>query len=169
MNIYLLRHAKAVERGDPGYSTDSERPLTPDGKKKMRLIALGMKRLGLSLDLILSSPYVRARQTAEIAVQALGKTKRLKLSASLAAIADPAEIVAELNKSHRSCESIMLVGHEPNLSRLISKLVTGDLHLVMDFKKGGLAKITVGESLQYGQCACLDWILTPSQLCGLAA
>ncbi len=166
MNIYVLRHAKAVEHGDPAYPIDSDRPLTTEGKKKMRQIALGMKRLGLSLDLILSSPYVRARQTAEIAAQALQKTKKLKFSANLESGADPADLVDELNKHYRSCQSLMLVGHEPYLSRLISKLVTGDSHLALDFKKGGLAKMTT-DSLQYAQCASLEWLLTPRQLCAL--
>ena len=66
MELYILRHAIAVERGSPGFEEDSTRPLTPAGEGKMRQIAKGMRALSVDPDLILSSPYVRARQTAEI-------------------------------------------------------------------------------------------------------
>lgn len=66
MNLYLIRHAIAVDEGDPEYAQDSLRPLTEKGRKKMRQIARGLRALGAEFDLIVSSPYVRARETAEI-------------------------------------------------------------------------------------------------------
>ena len=66
MNLYIIRHAIAVNEGTDGYESDSERPLTDKGRKKMREIAKGLRNLGVEFDLILSSPYVRARETAEI-------------------------------------------------------------------------------------------------------
>jgi phosphohistidine phosphatase SixA len=72
MNLFLLRHAIAVEPGALSGASDAARPLSPEGKEKMRKIARGMKALDLSFDLILSSPYVRARETAEIVAASSG-------------------------------------------------------------------------------------------------
>lgn len=129
----------------------------------MRLVAEGMKALDLSFDLILSSPYLRAKQTAEIVAEVLNAQKKMKLSATLAADADPEELIDELNKNYRSLDSILLVGHEPCVSDLISLLVTSNGNLSVVMKKAGLCKLTV-DSLRYGQCATLQWLLTPSQL-----
>src|SRR5512134_3543141 len=74
MNLYFIRHAIAVEAGTPEYENDSLRPLTGKGKKKMQKIARGLKELGAEIDLILTSPYVRAAETAKI----LRKTFDLK-------------------------------------------------------------------------------------------
>ena len=66
MNLYIIRHAIAVEEGTPEYQEDSQRPLTDKGKKKMVQIAKGIRALNVKFDLVLSSPYVRANETAEI-------------------------------------------------------------------------------------------------------
>jgi len=66
MNLYLLRHGIAVEPGTTGFEKDSERPLTPKGQHQLRQIAAAMKKMDLRFDLILSSPFLRAKQTAEI-------------------------------------------------------------------------------------------------------
>src|SRR5579871_1393002 len=66
MELYILRHGIAVERGTPGYKKDSDRPLTPEGEDKMHQIADAMRGMDLKFDLILSSPYVRTEQTAKI-------------------------------------------------------------------------------------------------------
>ena len=75
MKLYILRHGIAVEPGTPGYETDADRPLTSEGERKMRQIAGAMEALELSFDLILSSPYLRARQTAEIVAEVLTARK----------------------------------------------------------------------------------------------
>jgi phosphohistidine phosphatase len=165
MELYLLRHAIAVARGTPGYENDSERPLTPDGARKMRRIAQGMRELDLSFGLILSSPYLRARQTAEVVVQVFKAQDEFKLSATLTPDGDPAALIGEFNANHHSPGSILLVGHEPYMSELVSTLVTGDpsYSLNITLKKGGLCKLTT-DTLQYGRCATLEWLLTPRQL-----
>ena len=83
MDLYILRHGLAGEPGAPGCANDSERPLTPEGERKLRQIAKAMKALNLSFDLLLSSPYVRARQTAEIIAAALSARKKLDFSEAL--------------------------------------------------------------------------------------
>lgn len=163
MELYLLRHAEAVPHGDAAFDRDSDRPLTADGEKRMRRVAAGMRQLDLAADPILSSPFVRARQTAEIAAQALTAMDKLTLTDSLAADGDPAGLIAEIQRHYRSAKSILLVGHEPYLSGLISQLLTGHDTLSLNFRKAALAKLTV-TSLHYGRCAALDWFLTPRQL-----
>lgn len=163
MELYLLRHAIAVDRGTPGYNKDSQRPLTPEGEKKMWRIAESMKALDLSFDLILSSPYVRARQTADIVAEVFQAQDRLELSTALTPEGDPEELIAELTRHDRAPDSILLVGHEPYLSGLMSRLLVGDESLSLVMKKGGLGKLTV-KALKYGRCATLEWLLTPRQL-----
>jgi phosphohistidine phosphatase len=163
MELYLLRHAIAVERGTPGYARDSDRPLTPEGEKKMWRAAEGMKALDLSFDLILTSPYLRAKQTADIVAEVFKAQDKMEMSENLTPDGDPERLIAELNRRYRSLERILLVGHEPYLSSLISVLVTGDGSLSLVMKKGGLCLLTV-DSLRCGQCATLEWLLTPRQL-----
>lgn len=161
--IYVLRHGIAVERGTRGYAKDSDRPLTPEGRKKMRRIARTLRRFELSFDLILSSPYVRARQTAEIVAKAFKAEKGLKFSEHLAAEGDAEELIEQLRRLYHSPSSVLLVGHEPYLSQLISVLLTGEPDLALTLKKGGLCKLTT-QRLTYARCATLEWLLTPRQM-----
>ncbi len=164
--IFILRHGIAVEPGAPGYS-DSQRPLTPRGISEMHLIAKGMKKLGLEFDLVLSSPYVRARQTAEIIAEELGIQKKLKFSETLASGADPRSVLKELKEKYSEMGSLLLVGHEPFLSGLISLMITGNKNASLEFKKGGLCKLS-DCSFDSSGLAVLKWLLTPKQLMLLA-
>jgi phosphohistidine phosphatase len=165
MNLFLLRHAIAVEAGSSVGMSDADRPLSPEGKKKMRKIALGMKTLELSFDLILSSPYVRARETAEIVAHEFGTV--LEFTSRLEVGGDPAALVAEVDARGRDLTDVLLVGHEPQLSRLISYLLAGNSGLSVTMKKGGLCKLDVPR-LRYARSASLEWLLTPSQLAHLS-
>src|SRR6266566_4166182 len=119
MNLYILRHGLAVER-TPGVKFDKDRPLMPEGRKKIRRLAAFLRKFGLSFDLILGSPFVRARQTAEIVAEVLDLSNKLEFSTHLAPRQSPNELVEELNRKGRALDDILLVGHEPDLSRLIS-------------------------------------------------
>ncbi len=167
MDMYLLRHAIAVTRGTEGYDNDAERPLTKKGAARMRRIAKAMKGLDLSFDLILSSPILRARTTAEIVADEMGLRKKLVFSDSLGTAGDAEAVIAELNDTYRSCEAVLLVGHEPDMSDLISLLLSGGGDVAVTMKKGGLCKLSV-DSLQAGRCATLEWLLTPRQLVALS-
>ena len=164
MNLFLLRHAIAVEPGSLAGDSDAERPLSPEGKKKMRKIALGMKSLDLSFDLILSSPYLRARETAEIVAHEFGSVP--EFTPRLAVGGDPASLVAEVAARTKDMADVLLVGHEPQLSKLISYLLAGNSGLSVTMKKGGLCKLDVPR-LRYARSATLEWLLTPSQLAHL--
>jgi phosphohistidine phosphatase len=163
MKLYILRHGIAVEPGTPGYETDAERPLTPEGERKLKQIAAAMETLELSFDLILSSPYRRARQTAEVIAEGLKASKKLELSDTLMPRGNTAKLVELLNRLKPSPESVLLVGHEPYLSELISLLVSGRHDFAVVMKKGGLCKLSA-EGLKHGRCATLDWLLTPKQM-----
>ena len=167
MNLYLLRHAIALDPGWKAGASDAERPLAPEGKKKMRKIALGMKALDLSFDLILASRYVRAQETAAIVVEELGASCGVAYTPHLEVGGDPAALMEELAARGKGAESILLVGHEPQLSRLISYLLAGNSGLTITMKKGGLCKLDVAR-LRYARTASLEWLLTPSQLAHLA-
>ena len=163
MDLYLLRHAIAVERGTPGYERDSDRELTPKGTKRMRRVAQGMLAMELSFDVILSSPYARAKQTADIVADIFEAHKSLEFTDTLAVGGDPEELIKLIEKKYNAAESILLVGHEPYMSSLISLLLAGDQSVDVTMKKGGLCKLSVDE-LRYGQCATMEWLLAPSQM-----
>jgi phosphohistidine phosphatase len=160
MDLYLIRHAIAEDIAGDGHGADSERRLTSEGATKMRRIAKALKDAGLAFDLILSSPYVRARQTAEIVAKVYGLKKALELTPELAPHGNPRKLMELLANTHRKRRSVVLVGHEPYLSTLISLLLSGGTSLSVRLKKAGICKLTAEEPA-YGQCATLEWLLTP--------
>ena len=163
MNVFILRHGIAVEPGAPGYENDDERPLMPKGRSQLHKIAAAIRAMELRFDLILSSPLVRARQTAEIVAADLKVERRLAFADELRPGGDPKRLVQKINALKPKPENIMLVGHEPGLSRLISLFTTGETDAGMVLKKGGLAKLEM-EKLRAGKCAALAWLLTPAQM-----
>jgi phosphohistidine phosphatase len=157
MELYVLRHAIALSCAEAGVHHDSERPLSTEGADKMKRIAAAFKTLGLEIDLILTSPYVRARDTAQIANDTL-KTK-LEFCEALASGREMKAVLDELKKQFRSAQRIMIVGHEPDLSQLIAKITSlGRLRLEM--KKAGLAKIQITETSPELK-GDLEFLLTP--------
>jgi phosphohistidine phosphatase len=163
MNLYLLRHGIAAEPGVAGFEPDSERPLTAKGENRLRTTARAMAELELSFDLILSSPFRRAKQTAEIIAKHFKLRKILAFSDDLAPGGNPRLLIQQLNRFRPEPENVLLVGHEPYLGKCIALLAAGNASLDMNFKKGGLCKLEV-ESLLYGRCAKLAWLLTPRQM-----
>lgn len=140
--IHLLRHGIAIDQDDPACPTDPERTLTEKGIARTRAAARGIARLGIErADLVLSSPYVRARQTADIAVEALelDDVPRRETEA-LIPVADPAAIVAELRDV--SARSVLCVGHAPNLDLVIATLVGSD-EAITALKKAGFSSLDV--------------------------
>ena len=162
MNLYILRHGIAVEPGTPGFNTDADRPLTPKGKRQLQQIAGAMRILDLNFDLILSSPFVRARQTAEIIVESLNLKKRLAFSDGLAPDGNPKALIRQLNELKPAPGNVLLVGHEPYLSQFAAQLISGGT-VNLELKKGGLGKLEM-DVLGFGRCAVLQWLLTPGQM-----
>jgi phosphohistidine phosphatase len=163
MNLHLLRHGIAADLGTDGIKRDSERPLTSEGREKLYRVTAAMQAMELAFDLILSSPLLRARQTAEIVADAFKARKQMSLEDELACGGNVRELVQRLARLRPVPASVLLVGHEPGLSELVSLLCAGDLRLAMDFKKGGLCRLEIG-TLRPSRCATLVWLLTPKQM-----
>src|SRR5690349_22292644 len=133
MNLYIIRHGIAVDEGTPGYESDSERPLTDKGRKKMRQIAKALRHLGVEFDLILCSPYVRARETAEILADVFKMKEKLVFSDNLIPLGSPEILIGEIIENH-AVDRLAIVGHEPHLSSLISRLTSGGSKMEITLK-----------------------------------
>jgi phosphohistidine phosphatase len=157
--LYLIRHGVAEDRGD-AWPDDNKRPLTENGIARMRKSARGLADLGVEIDIVLSSPLVRARQTAEIVVAALNPKPALVNVDSLAPDGSFTAIVADLEKHGRK-PRLALVGHEPSIGELAARLI-GSRH-ALEFKKGGICRIDLDELPPAGP-GDLRWMMTPKIL-----
>jgi len=164
--LYIMRHGVAVTRGSAGFSDDSKRPLTSEGKRDMRDIAAGLLRLGFDVEWIVSSPLVRALETAEIVAESLGNNAPVDFSEALRPGGSPEALLNSLAK-HNSRKRVLVVGHEPDLSQLAARLVGAGRHANLKLKKGGCCLITFDEfpPKSPGQ---LVWWLSPRLLRKLA-
>ena len=160
MKLYILRHGIATDRDPRRFTHDSQRPLSPEGIKKTRKIAKALATLQPEFDLVLTSPYVRAKQTADMVAELLGAPAKLRLCDPLAPGGKPRELIAELRHLCQDDSRVLLVGHEPDLSRLASLLISGRPDADLTLKKAGLCVLDTGE-LVAGRCASLNLLLTP--------
>ena len=124
--LYLIRHGLAAERGDE-YPDDSKRPLTNAGVASLRKEIRALVALEISFDVIISSPLVRARQTADLIAQGLPAKPPVVLTDSLSPAGSQASFFQELARHMRKA-SIAIVGHEPNLGELALRVLIGSLH-----------------------------------------
>jgi len=159
MRIYLVRHAIAENVGTSDYDDDSLRPLSEKGREKMKKIASALKEISVSPDLIVSSPYIRASQTASILAKAFKYKEEIAYSDSLMPMSNPDDMIGEINEKY-SVDELMLVGHEPNLGTLASVLLAGYPDISINFKKGGICCLSV-DDLHYDRTAVLEWLITP--------
>ncbi len=164
MNLYLMRHGIAVAVEQPGMESDGERPLTPKGIKRMRQGTQGLRRLKIAFDAILTSPLVRARQTADIVAEALGLEGQLEEIPELAPESSVDRLISGLPR-FRDREHLLLVGHNPLLTHVSSFLITGkkESRFQIDLKKGALCCIEI-DGLPPSAPGTLHWFLTPKQL-----
>ncbi|WP_406700039.1 phosphohistidine phosphatase SixA [Singulisphaera sp. Ch08] len=156
--LYLLRHGQAVDHGDPGFA-DDDRPLTPAGEKRVKQVAKGLNRLDFEVDRILSSPLPRARKTAEIVADVLGISECLEFADVLRAGSQASKVHEWLGT--RAEARIMLVGHNPTLSDLISLLIAaGPATSPFELGKAGIAALsgTISSPMT------LDWLARPRLL-----
>jgi phosphohistidine phosphatase len=154
--LYLIRHGLAEDRGD-AWPDDAKRPLTEEGMSRLKKIARGLSRLGVSIDTVLTSPLVRTRQTAEIIAGGLDSRPTVVNADSLAPEGTFAAVVADLEKHSRK-PRIALVGHEPAIGELAARLI-GSRH-ALEFKKGAVCRIDV-EDLPPNGPGDLRWFLPP--------
>lgn len=157
MKLYLVRHAIAEDPA--GYEDDSLRPLTEKGREKMKRIAAALCEIGVAPDLIVSSPYVRASQTAAILAKELKCKEEPSYSDFLMPGGEPNDMIGEINEKY-TVDELMLVGHEPSLSALAGVLLAGNADIAIDLKKGGVCCLSV-DDLHYDRKATLEWLITP--------
>jgi phosphohistidine phosphatase len=156
MQLYLLRHGIA-EDGRVGTS-DADRALTAEGRRKLRQVLTRAAKAGVKPDLIISSPLKRALQTAEIAKNVLGYGEAISRSNALTPGADPKESWSEI-RAHSAADCLLLVGHNPLFSSLAGFLL-GTAEAQIDFKKGALMRIDF-EKISLQPRGVLRWYLTP--------
>lgn len=147
MDLYILRHTSAA---DPhGYAQDADRPLTETGRREARTVSDALEIIGHKLELVLTSPYLRARETAGIVASAL-KIDAPEDCGFLLPGADSTALMMYL--SQRRSQSIMLVGHAPDLSYLISTLCYGAESAGIEVAKGTLALLDVERPVRRRRC-----------------
>jgi phosphohistidine phosphatase len=167
MKLYIVRHAIAVPHGSPGVSED-DRPLTEEGIRKMRQAASGLCCLGYVPDLILTSPLVRAGQTAEILIETFGERTELRIASSLAPGGNRKELFREIARQAKKLGGLMLVGHQPSLGEIAGEIIWETPEHYIELKKGGACAIEL-ESVQPVPRGSLISLLTPSILRQIAS
>jgi phosphohistidine phosphatase len=160
--LYLVRHAIAAERGED-WPDDDRRPLTERGVGRFRDEVAGLKKLGVAVDEIFTSPLVRAKQTAQLLAEGLAGKPAVKVLEALAPGHTPTSVMAQLARAARR-RRIAIVGHEPGIGELAAHLIGAGRALT--FKKGGVCRIDV-ESLSSRRPGALGWFVTPKLLRGM--
>ncbi|MGQ0602094.1 MAG: SixA phosphatase family protein [Anaerolineales bacterium] len=159
MRLYFVRHGLAHWPSWPG--NDAERPLNPEGIAMMKAAAAGLARRGVQPELILYSPLLRARQTAEIIAEALSRTGYLREHHLLEPGFNP-KALRDLVHEHPALSAVMFVGHAPDMGEVVTHL-TG--HAVK-FKEGTVAHVKVKEPEKKHLKGKLEWIATADELAG---
>jgi phosphohistidine phosphatase len=154
--LYLIRHGIAEERGDK-WPDDTKRPLTADGVSRLRTSARALSRLGVRFDVILTSPLVRTRQTAEALAAEFEPPPPIVVVDALAPEGSLQAVITDLDK-HAKRKAIALVGHEPGIGELAARLV-GMRH-ALEFKKGAVCRIDL-DALPPPSAGSLRWFLPP--------
>jgi phosphohistidine phosphatase len=162
--IYLVRHAIAAERG-PEWPDDTKRPLTERGIQRFKEGVAGLRWLDVTVDEIISSPLVRAKQTADLLAAGLAGKPVVRTLKALEPGHDPALVMSQVARLARR-PRIALVGHEPDLGELAAHLLGASRPL--PFRKGGICRLEM-ESLTGKRAACLIWFATPKMLRELGA
>jgi phosphohistidine phosphatase len=166
MQLLFVRHAIAEEREDFARTgkDDRLRPLTDEGRKKMKQVARGLKAQVPRIDLLATSPLTRAAQTAAILDSVYGGLDEVEIE-ELSPEAAPVDFLRWLRK--QKAERLAVVGHEPSISLVLSWLLTGNERRIFSFRKGGACLIEFAGEVGAGT-ATLLWAMTPAQLRGLA-
>ena len=159
--MYFLRHGIAAERSE-WRGDDATRPLTDDGVERTGVVAAALARLDLDVGMIITSPLVRARQTAEIVARALGLGSKIVEDHRLAPGFD-AEKLRAILLDHRNAGDVMVVGHEPDFSETVGALVGGG-NVVM--RKAGLALVELSNAR--ADRGRLLWLVPPKILTRLS-
>lgn len=157
--LYLIRHGKAEERGE-AWPDDSKRPLTGEGSELARKAARGLARLGVALDVVMTSPYVRTRQTAELVASAFDPRPPIVPVESLTPNGSFQAFLEHLDQQSKRGR-VAIVGHEPDLGEMAARL--GGLRQALPFKKGAVCRIDV-KTIPPASAGTLRWFMTQTML-----
>ena len=160
MDIYILRHGKAEESTPEG--GDAARRLTKKGSEEILGVGLWIAAQGIEFDLIAASPLARAQETAAIIASVLDYKKKPASWDVLVPGSGPDAVCYEISR-HAKSSAILLVGHEPLLSSLISRIISGTEDAGIAMTKGGLAKIR-NVSFTQRPSGELHWLVTTKQM-----
>lgn len=167
MLLLLVRHAQAGERDPSRWPDDRERPITDEGREVQRAMSKLLRRAGLRPDAVLTSPWTRARQTAEVLVEAM-KLDLAPVSCDALAAAPDLTAIARCVGERRDGETVALVGHEPWIGELASSLLGGTTTRVhVDVPKSGVMGLEA-DAVSPG-AATLRWFWRPKQMGKLLA
>jgi len=159
VRLYFFRHGPAMSRAEWN-ATDDQRPLTAHGSALARHVSNRLAEMDLPIDAILTSPYARALQTAQILDEVLGSTGLLAPEPRLEPARFTRSALHTMLAEHPDAAGLVLIGHEPSMTAVISELIGGgDIVL----KKAGLARVDVGAP-GAGETAALRWLLPPKLL-----
>lgn len=157
MELYLIRHADAIPLGENGITEDEQRPLTPKGEQQADAMGKLFKARGIGFDRIISSPLVRARQTAEIMLESSGIELDLAFSDTLVPEACPKKLGRYLKKM--GGERVAVVGHLPHMGEFASWII-GSRKANIDVAKAGVALVSIDDAPRKGR-GSLQWLITP--------
>ena len=157
--LYIVRHAIAAERGSE-WPNDDKRPLTDRGIHRFKEEVAGLRSLDVSIDEVITSPLIRAKQTADLLAAGLASKPVVRILKALEPGHSPAAIVSQLARLARR-PRIAIVGHEPGLGELAAHLIGASRPL--PFRKGSICRIDL-ESLTTKRAGSLIWFLTPKML-----
>jgi phosphohistidine phosphatase len=162
MEAIIVRHADAGEADSRKYPDDALRPLSPEGEKEMGRIARGMRKIDIEIEHVFDSGYARARQTALCICKAYEiDPASIRVLKSLVPDAEPAKTASEL-RTLRELSHVALVGHMPQLGRLVGYLVAGNTELALELKKGAVCLLEVDRWSPGG--AAISALLPPKAL-----
>lgn len=160
MFIYIARHAWAYEFGDPRWPDDSQRELEPEGAERYMQVVQTLAERGFAPEAILSSPYTRCQQTADIIAKHTAHRPTVSVSESLAPGSNFMALVEWAAES--GCEQVCWVGHAPDVGDLTAALVGGN-HAGIRFAKGAVAAVRVNSEIGHGTGE-LYWLTTAKSL-----
>jgi phosphohistidine phosphatase len=161
MKIILFRHGPAGARDPSRWPDDAERPLTARGEKRTRLAAMGLRRVEKNIERLITSPLKRADRTARILGRALG-IEKVETLEGLAPGGSAKKIIDELN-SKPDVDTVVLVGHEPDLGNLAGFLIFNGSEASLELKKAGACRIGFESTVRPG-AGKLEWLAPPGML-----
>jgi phosphohistidine phosphatase len=163
MELLVIRHGPAMDKEEFAKTgkSDDLRPLTSAGMEEMKEIAKGLRAVVKKIDVLATSPLVRAVQTAEIvgAEYEISESKTIKC---LSPDSDPKEF-KKWCEDFAEVKRVAIVGHEPHLTMLVTWLLTGEEDSIIELKKGGMCLLDFDDEIKSGS-GILRWLITPGQL-----